>query len=260
MADSSLAQRFRLDSQVALVTGGGSGVGAAIARILAEAGAHVAVTDADIAAAKCVAAELHGAGLSADAHSLDVTDEDGAARAIDQIATARGRLDILVNNAGTAARVASEEMPTATWEKVIAVNLTGAFRCARAAGKHMLAAKRGAVVNIASIMGLVGGALYPNPAYHASKGALVNWTRALALEWASRGVRVNAVAPAFLRTPFTKNLLSDPKMIDAIVAQTPIGRLIETQEVADAVLFLASDAAAAITGVTLPVDGGWTAR
>ncbi len=151
-------------------------------------------------------------------------------------------------------------MPTATWEKVIAVNLTGAFRCARAAGKHMLAANSGAIVNIASIMGLVGGALYPNPAYHASKGALVNWTRALALEWAARGVRVNAVAPAFVRTPFTKNLLSDPKMVDAIVGQTPVGRLIETQEVADAVLFLASDAASGITGVTLPVDGGWTAR
>jgi NAD(P)-dependent dehydrogenase (short-subunit alcohol dehydrogenase family) len=112
----------------------------------------------------------------------------------------------------------------------------------------------------ASIMGLVGGALYPNPAYHASKGALVNWTRALAVEWAARGVRVNAVAPAFVRTPFTDRLLSDPKMVEAIEAQTPLGRLIETREVADAVLFLASDAASGITGVTLPVDGGWTAR
>jgi NAD(P)-dependent dehydrogenase (short-subunit alcohol dehydrogenase family) len=151
-------------------------------------------------------------------------------------------------------------MPTATWEKVIGINLTGAFRCARTAGKHMLDAGSGAVINIASIMGLVGGALYPNPAYHASKGALVNWTRALALEWASRGVRVNAVAPAFVRTPFTDKLLSDPKMVEAITAQTPLGRLIETREVADAVLFLASDAASGITGVTLPVDGGWTAR
>jgi NAD(P)-dependent dehydrogenase (short-subunit alcohol dehydrogenase family) len=144
--------------------------------------------------------------------------------------------------------------------KVIAINLTGSFRCARAAGRHMLEAGSGAIVNIASIMGLVGGALYPNPAYHASKGALVNWTRALAVEWAARGVRVNAVAPAFVRTPFTDRLLSDPKMVEAIEAQTPLGRLIETREVADAVLFLASDAASGITGVTLPVDGGWTAR
>jgi NAD(P)-dependent dehydrogenase (short-subunit alcohol dehydrogenase family) len=254
------AARFRLDRRVALVTGAATGIGAQTARVLAESGAHVVVTDLDGAAARQTADALVAAGHAAEAHILDVTDEAGAPRTIDAIADLHGRLDILVNNAGAAARVASEEMPTATWEKVIAVNLTGAFRCARAAGKHMLTANSGAIVNIASIMGLVGGALYPNPAYHASKGALVNWTRALALEWAARGVRVNAVAPAFVRTPFTKNLLSDQKMVDAIVGQTPIGRLIETQEVADAVLFLASDAASGITGVTLPVDGGWTAR
>jgi NAD(P)-dependent dehydrogenase (short-subunit alcohol dehydrogenase family) len=167
---------------------------------------------------------------------------------------------MLVNNAGAAARVPSEDMPTETWERVIGINLTGSFRCARAAGRHMLNAGSGAVINIASIMGLVGGALYPNPAYHASKGALVNWTRALALEWARRGVRVNAVAPAFVRTPFTEKLLSDAQMVSAIEAQTPVGRLIEPREIADAVLFLASDAASGITGVTLPVDGGWTAQ
>jgi NAD(P)-dependent dehydrogenase (short-subunit alcohol dehydrogenase family) len=256
----TVAARFRLDRRVALVTGAATGIGAHTCRVLAEAGAHVIVTDLDGAAARRTADEIGAAGHSAEAHTLDVTDDAGAARVIDAIADLRGRLDILVNNAGAAARMASEDMPTETWEKVIAVNLTGAFRCARAAGKHMLTVNSGAIVNITSIMGLVGGALYPNPAYHASKGALVNWTRALALEWAARGVRVNAVAPAFVRTPFTKALLSDPKTVDAIVAQTPLGRLIETQEVADAVLFLVSDAASGVTGVTLPVDGGWTAR
>ncbi len=260
MADAGLAQRFRLDGRIALVTGAATGIGANTARVLAAAGAHVAVTDLDGEAARRMAEELKTAGLSAEAHRLDVTDEAAVGPAIDAVARTHQRLDILVNNAGAAARMPSEEMPTATWEKVLAVNLTGAFRCAREAGKHMLAAKRGAVVNIASIMGLVGGALYPNPAYHASKGALINWTRALALEWAARGVRVNAVAPAFVRTPFTRTLLSDPKMVDAIAAQTPLGRLIEAQEVADAVLFLASDAASGITGITLPVDGGWTAH
>ena len=252
--------RFRLDRRVALLTGAATGIGAHTARALAEAGAHVVVTDLDLNGATRLADAIKKEGFAAEAHKLDVTDEAGVPKLIDAIADLHGRLDILVNNAGAAARMASEEMPTATWEKVIAVNLTGAFRCARAAGRHMLDAGAGAVVNVASIMGLVGGALYPNPAYHASKGALVNWTRALAVEWAARGVRVNAVAPAFVRTPFTDKLLSDPKMVEAITAQTPIGRLIETREVADAVLFLASDAASGITGVTLPVDGGWTAR
>jgi NAD(P)-dependent dehydrogenase (short-subunit alcohol dehydrogenase family) len=252
--------RFRLDRRVALLTGAATGIGARTAHALAEAGAHVVVTDLDLSGATRLAEAIKQEGFGAEAHKLDVTDEAGVPRLIDALADLHGRLDILVNNAGAAARVASEDMPTETWEKVIAVNLTGSFRCARAAGRHMLDAGAGAVINIASIMGLVGGALYPNPAYHASKGALVNWTRALAVEWAARGVRVNAVAPAFVRTPFTDRLLSDPKMVEAIEAQTPLGRLIETREVADAVLFLASDAASGITGVTLPVDGGWTAR
>jgi NAD(P)-dependent dehydrogenase (short-subunit alcohol dehydrogenase family) len=254
------ADRLRLDGRIAIITGAGGGLGRATALRLAEAGATVEVTDRDAKAAVRVAQEVTAAGGRAEAHTLDVTDEPGVARVITAIADLRGHIDILVNNAGMALRQASEDIPTAAWEQVIAVNMTGAFRCAREAGRHMLAAGKGAIVNVASIMGLVGGGLYPNPAYTATKGAVVNWTRALALEWASRGVRVNAVAPAFARTPLTEKLLGDPKMEQAILAHTPLGRLIEPTEVADAILFLASDAASAITGVTLPVDGGWTAR
>ena len=252
--------RFRLDGRVALITGAGNGIGAATARALAAAGALVQVTDADRDAAARVSQEIVAAGQRAEAHQLDVTDERGVARVINAVADLRGRLDILVNNAGMGARTPSEELATETWEKVIDVNMTGAFRCAREAGRHMLKAGKGAVVNVASIMGLVGGGLYPNPAYQATKGALVNWTRAVALEWAARGVRVNAVAPSFARTALTTTLLADPEMENAILANTPMGRLVEPDEVAHAILFLASDAASAITGVTLPVDGGWTAR
>ena len=255
-----IASRSRLDARVALVTAAASGIGRATAKALAEAGALVQVTDIDREGAARVAQEITSAGHRAEAHQLDVTDEGGVARTIAAIADLRGRLDILVNNAGIGARMASEDLATATWEKVIAVNMTGAFRCAREAGRHMLTAGKGTIVNVASIMGLVGGGLYPNPAYQATKGALVNWTRALALEWAPRGVRVNAVAPAFARTPLTQKLLADPEMERAILVNTPLGRLIEPEEVAQAILFLASDAASAITGVTLPVDGGWTAR
>ena len=252
--------RFRLDGRVAVITGAASGIGFASARALGLAGARIGVADIDAGGAERAVAALAKDGIAADALVFDVADEAKVVAALADLGRRHGRLDILVNNAGLAARQPSEALDLAAWERVLRINLNGSFLCAREAGKLMLAQKRGSIVNIASIMGLVGGGHYPNLAYHTTKGALVNFTRALAVEWAGRGVRVNAVAPTFVRTPLTARLLSDPQMQAAIEAMTPLGRLAEADEIADAVLYLASDAAAMVTGHTLPVDGGWVAR
>jgi NAD(P)-dependent dehydrogenase (short-subunit alcohol dehydrogenase family) len=245
----------RLEGRVALVTAAGNGIGRATAHALAQAGAHVAVTDIDGAAAARVAEEIGG-----EAHPLDVTDEAAIVAVVGEIAGRRGRLDILVNNAGIGARTPTADLSTERWAKVLATGPSATFWCAREAGRHMLRAGKGAVVNVASIMGLVGTTRYPNIAYHTAKGAVVNLTRALACEWAAKGVRVNAVAPTFARTKLIEPLLADPAMTKDLLADTPMGRFAEPEEVAAAILFLASDAASMITGAILPVDGGWLAR
>jgi NAD(P)-dependent dehydrogenase (short-subunit alcohol dehydrogenase family) len=177
------------------------------------------------------------------------------------IASDAGQIDILVNNAGMAIRKASVDLPREEWEKVMAVNMTGVFLCSRSAARHMIArGKGGAIVNTASIMGLSGGGLYPNISYQTSKGAVVNMTRALAVEWASHGIRVNAVAPTYVTTPFIAPLLAQPELVERSKAMTPLGRLAEPEEVALAILFLASPAARMITGHTLAVDGGFLAQ
>jgi NAD(P)-dependent dehydrogenase (short-subunit alcohol dehydrogenase family) len=238
---------FRLDGDVAVVTGGASGIGRTIADAFAEVGARVAILD--------VAAE------EPDGYKVDVADEAQVRAAFADVVKRHGRLDVLFNNAGIALRRPTVELSLEDWNRVVAVNMTGVFLCAREAARHMLAGGRGGrIVNTASIMGVVGGGLYPNISYQATKGAVVNMTRALAVEWARRGIRVNAIAPTWVRTPLTRAITESPELVQRIEAITPMGRLAEPEEMVGAVLFLASRASAMVTGHVLAVDGGFLAQ
>lgn len=251
---------YRLAGKIAVVSGGARGIGRASAAALAAAGAAVAILDRDAATAETTAKAIAGDGKAVSVHAADVTDEAALARAFATVVQHHGGIDILVNSAGISLRHPAVDHPLADWDKVVAVNLTGVFLCSRIAARSMLNRGGGAIVSLASIMGFSGGGLYPNPSYQATKGAVVNLTRALAVEWAGSGIRVNAVAPTWVRTDLTAALLDRPGILDRIAELTPLRRLATTEEVAHAILFLASPAAAMITGHTLPVDGGFLAQ
>jgi NAD(P)-dependent dehydrogenase (short-subunit alcohol dehydrogenase family) len=255
---SRALEKFLVRGKCAVVTGGGDGIGRAVALLLAEAGAAVAVLDHDAAKAEAVRAEIAGADGKVMAVTADVSDEAAVEAAFSRVVEAFGPVDILVNNAGVAVREPADILPRDSWDRVLAVNLTGMFLCARIAARSMRG-RSGAIVNTASIMGFSGG-LYPNVAYQTTKGGVVNMTRALALEWVGDGIRVNAVAPTFVRTNFIAGLMADPVKMAHVIEATPMHRLAEPEEIAAAILFLSSPAASMITGVTLPVDGGFLAR
>jgi NAD(P)-dependent dehydrogenase (short-subunit alcohol dehydrogenase family) len=227
---------------------------------MARSGARVHLLDRDLTAATEAAAMIAGEGLQAVAHGVDVTDEASVDAAMAAIVAREGRIDSLINNAGLAIRRPTIELSVADWEAVLKVNLTGVFLCARAAARHMIPKNRGAIVNTASIMGLSGGGLYPNISYQSTKGAVVNMTRALAVEWAPHKIRVNAIAPTWVRTDFIKPLTDNPELLARMEAMTPLGRIAEIEDVVGAVIYLVSPAAAMVTGHTLAVDGGFLAQ
>ena len=250
---------FSLSGKVALVTGGGKGIGRGVALGMARSGARVHVLDRDLEAAEETAGLIVKEGMAAKAHRVDVGDEAEITAVMAAIAS-EGAINILVNNAGLAIRKPSVDLSIADWDAVLKVNLTGVFLCARAAARHMIPNKTGASVTLASIMGLSGGGLYPNISYQATKGAVVNLTRALAVEWAPFGVRVNAVAPTWVRTDFIKPLTDSPDLLARMNAMTPLGRIAEIDEVVGGIVYLASPAAAMVTGHTLAIDGGFLAQ
>jgi NAD(P)-dependent dehydrogenase (short-subunit alcohol dehydrogenase family) len=224
-----------LHGKVAVVTGGAKGIGAATVKLFQAAGARVEVLDIET--------------------GCDVSDEAQVKEAFAKL----GGMDVLVNNAGRAIRRTALEVKKDEWDAVIDLNLTALFLCSRLAHPHMKKRGGGAIVNLASIMGLSGG-IYPNASYQASKGGVVNLTRALALEWAADNIRVNAVAPTYVRTELTVPIFSNPEVLQTVKGHTPLGRFPEPEDIAAAILFLASDSAHCITGVTLPVDSGYLAR
>jgi 3-oxoacyl-[acyl-carrier protein] reductase len=243
-----------LVGKVAIVSGGGSGIGAASCRALASQGARVAVLDRDAAAAERIAAEITGRGGTAEAQALDVSDREGFARLAAGITEAAGGIDILVNSAGTTVRRMIGEMSAEDWDRVIAVNLTGAFNGIRAVLPHMRARGGGAIVNVASIAGQrisFGGTAN----YTASKAGLLGLTRHAAYELAPDRIRVNAVCPGPTATAFG-GAVPTKKSKAVRARKIPLGRMCEPEDIADPILFLASHAARMITGVALTVDGG----
>jgi NAD(P)-dependent dehydrogenase (short-subunit alcohol dehydrogenase family) len=194
------------------------------------------------------------------AQRIDVTDESAVDAAFASVTARYGRVDVLVNNAGIALRRPTVELSRVDWQSVVDINLTAVFLCCRAAARAMIPAGGGSIVNVSSIMGLSGGGLYPNVSYQSTKGAIVNMTRALAVEWAGQGIRVNAVAPTWVRTELTQGLFGNPDLVERILDMTPMRCLAEPADIADAIVFLASDKARMITGHTLPIDGGFLAQ
>ena len=251
--------KFRLDGQVAVVTGAAKGIGFAVADALSEAGAHVVLTDLNGAAAETAAQVLVSKGRRVSAMELDVTDARQVEAVADKIIALHGKIDILVNNAGIAISfIPAEVMDDVSWHKVIDVNLNGVFYCCRAFGRHMLARKSGVVVNVGSMSADIVNYPQEQANYNASKAGVHHLTRSLAAEWASRGVRVNAVAPTYIETDLTRGEAQNPEILKHWIDGTPMGRMGQPEEVASVILFLASDASSLMTGSIVSVDGGYT--
>ena len=244
---------FSLRDRVAVVTGGGQSLGLAVSRALHRAGAHMVIAEIHDETGPDVAEELGGTFVH-----TDVTDPASVRDMVETVLDEHGHVDVLVNNAGIVHNIPSEEVPDEEWLAVISVNLNGVFWCCREVGKAMLERGFGSIVNIASMSGVISNHPQPQAAYNASKAAVITLTKSLAGEWAPRGVRVNSVSPGYIRTPLTELGMSRPEWSEVWLSQTPLGRLAEPEEIAPAVLYLASDAASFATGTNLVIDGGYT--
>lgn len=251
--------QFEIAGQAAIVTGGGRGLGAALAAGLAGAGARVVIGDQHAHTAEASAAAIREHGGAAIAAGCDITDPAQVQALVDLAVREYGALDILVNNAGINIPKRAEELALEEWSRIIGVNLTGTFICCQAGGAVMLRQGRGSIINICSVHGHVGSYVHQAAAYNASKAGVINLTRSLALEWGERGVRVNGISPGPLRTELMTARLADPEYIRKTTERLAIKRVGTPDDVVGAALFLASPAAAWVAGQILAVDGGWLA-
>lgn len=250
---------MRLQNSVALVTGAGRGIGRAIAEGFAREGADLILLSRTHADLEAVAAAVQPLGRRALVYPADVRDATAVQSAVAAARADFGRIDILLNAAGIPMVAPSEALPLASWETAIGINLTGSFICCQAVGRVMLEQGRGSIINIGSLTSFVGFPM--RAAYAASKSAILGLTRALAVEWAGRGVRVNAIAPGWIRTDLQDTLVAQGKLQrEPIVAHTPMQRMGQVEDLVGPAVFLASDASAFVTGETLTVDGGWLAN
>ncbi len=247
-----------LAGSVVVITGASRGIGRGVAEILAKTGATVAVTARRMEDAENVAGEIQDAGARAVGYALDVRDVQSIDPTFRRIETDLGRVDVLVNNAGIGNNHDAVNVTESDWDEIMDVNLKGLFFCCQAAGRLMLARGYGRIVNISSQAGIVG--IERHAVYSASKGGVNLLTKVLALEWGGRGVTVNAIAPTFIYTPGTADRLDQPEFRQSVLSRIPVGHFGTEQDVAAAIMYLASPAASLVTGTVIPIDGGWTAQ